>query len=81
MTDDHELERKPGGPIWPVAVILAVLYVISIGPVAWVCWQFGDVDFSYGSTFGMVYWPLIWLAEEVPWFGVCLDTYVFWFLR
>ena len=39
MADDHELEPKPRGQIRSGVVIFAVLYPLSVGPVAWVCWQ------------------------------------------
>ena len=86
MADDHELESKPRGWIWRVAMIIIAFYVLSVGPVVWVfdyeidpC--YGTIDFSYGSTLETVYSPLIWLAKKAPWFGECLETYVLWFCR
>ena len=82
MADGHELESKPRGAICPIVVILAALYVLSAGPVAWACWQLDhELNFSFGSTFGTVYWPIIRLTEEVRWFGWYFDAYVLWFLR
>ncbi len=80
MSGDHEPKSNHRNAVWPVAfVMLPVMYVLSIGPVAGVCCQLGhDVDFSVGLL-GTVYWPLDWLADEVPWIAACLNAYVFWF--
>ena len=57
--------------VW-IALLLLVLYPLSIGPAAWVSYRYP----STGRVTGVLYRPLLFAAEEVP----ALDYFLVWYL-
>ncbi len=65
----------------PVAIVFALLvvYPLSMGPMfKLVTWM--DLDFRTTFTvFWVPYFPILWLAERVPWFAALLEWYLKFF--
>ena len=55
-------------------VLLPVLYVLSFGPMYWL-FQHGYLD---GPVFGLIYFPMIELAERHDHVGRIVEAYAFW---
>ncbi len=72
-------ERKPLWP-WIVAFLigLPVLYVLSVGPAAWICDSIPRPHPQWLQTaLNVFYWPLGWIDENGPSFiHDALDLYV-----
>jgi hypothetical protein len=75
--DDNPFCRTKLIAGWTMAIILVVpiLYVLSIGPV----WAIDRWNHTQSSPpwIGIVYWPLIWLANESDFAYQWLE----WYLR
>ena len=79
MADDERGGvRRWAARIGSVLAMLPVLYVLSIGPVADWSIREGNNGERFESLISF-YWPLLALAEHVPWFARVLEWYVeFW---
>lgn len=74
---------SPSGAGWPqVLLVLApVLYLASVGPVAWIVNTHSlEMDSIPGMVISIIYWPVIFLANEVSLFGDVLTWYLELFL-
>ena len=62
------------------AVLLMVLYVLSVGPVVWAL-QKGAMPSSNVTIqiFTTFYAPLIALDKQCEWFHILMEAYVGWF--
>jgi len=63
-------------PAIVVPVVLAIVYVLSIGPVYWLLWS-RHASARPLRLVWMLYAPLFWLVDNVPWLH---DVYV-WYVR
>ena len=71
MNDDRP-RKFGGGCVISIAVImLAVIYVLSVGPAIW----FRDHDFISQDTILVVYAPIGWLYDKVPFAAQLLEAY------
>jgi hypothetical protein len=61
-----------------VALLLPVLYVLSVGPVLYFAAQRGFE--SYEATADTFYWPLVELCEAIPALGDVVNRYVDWWV-
>ncbi len=58
-------------------VLLLVLYVLSIGPVAWIFFKAGHFNSSAGERFFQVFYaPLDWVYQHNDWFKSFIDAYI-----
>jgi len=74
-------ERTPwplGRWVWVAAAISVVSYPLSVGPVL-VCLQALGVEDDVTPAFEMLYAPLIWLYDSVPWVEAFYDWYMKFF--
>ncbi len=83
----HPDDAQPGRPTgehlpWPVsrwaclAVLVSVIaYPLSIGPVLLMADRF-DMGPSVEGALEIVYFPIIWLYDAVPWVKVFYDWYL-----
>ncbi len=62
MSDER---HKPSGTFWVIVtlVVLPVLYVLSIGPVAWTSRLMPE---WLGNAVVVFYWPLEWIYQHGP---------------
>jgi hypothetical protein len=78
----NERPTDPGsraGAWWPVVLLVLgpLLYVASVGPVAWFVRTGGvPMDSLPGQMISIVYWPVEFLANEVALFEDVLMWYV-----
>lgn len=62
MTD----RKKPGVAFWTtVALVVLMLYVLSVGPACWMLTWAGDPDWAV-SPYCAVYAPIFWVHSELP---------------
>lgn len=79
--DNDEPKIRRHTTAWIAFILMVpVFYVLSIGPVAWMLTRGGGM-LSFRGPFGLIYGPLLWIANESTWVGVLLDWYVRLFLR
>ena len=71
------------GAWWPLVLLplVLVLYLASVGPVAWFVRTSGlQMDSIPGRMLSIIYWPVEVLANQVSLFGDLLIWYVELFL-
>ena len=70
--------NQPRSKRWGTVVLLAVFYVLSIGPVVWVRPLVERAEPGNISTKALkiVYAPLLWIGENADWFSAFLNWYV-----
>ena len=79
MTDETKAGARNRVFVWLVitVVVLPLLYVLSIGPLAWVLQQAGVINLPWAEKIlGPIYLPLIWLASHSPAFEAFLKSYL-----
>ncbi|MBC7815858.1 MAG: hypothetical protein IAG10_03045 [Planctomycetaceae bacterium] len=79
MVDDES--KSPHRKRWIIGVVLSVLYVLSVGPARFALDWLMNHSSSGRSQFmlnfcSIVYAPLIWTAEGMPWVYEWLEWYV-----
>jgi hypothetical protein len=76
---DDKATKRGGGAVAivlvAVLVLLPMLYVLSVGPVAWMITG-GRIDPSWKPAVDVAYTPLEWVAEHVPVVGPAIQGYV-----
>jgi hypothetical protein len=55
-----------------VALVLPILYVLSIGPAVWL----SDQGYTGDPESNPIYRPLVWLVDTFPTFEEFIDWYV-----
>lgn len=60
---------------WITAVVGVVSYPFSVGPVAF-CMERLGLENAVNPTFKIVYFPLVWLYDTVPWVHAFYDWYL-----
>jgi len=80
MNAEQKSRRHPGIIAAVVIVLMLIAYPLSVGPVGWLL---GKFDLSLGtfvSIMGVLYYPLLWLADKSDWFRGVFDWYInLWF--
>jgi hypothetical protein len=75
MSEPNKKPRGSGCLLWGVALMLPVLYVLSIGPVAWLAGQYPAIE----EFAQLVYFPLVIAAKTFPPVENALKWYLdFW---
>jgi hypothetical protein len=77
MTD----RKKPTAGFWiTLALVAVLLYVLSIGPVAWINFHTGGSRTGWAlDAFGAIYSPIIYLARHSEWARNAWEWYMpFW---
>jgi len=72
---EDERKKKGAGPIIAgigLVILLASLYVTSIGPTAWL-WKH---DYISKSAFETVYYPVVSTGKRYAWAGKSLMWYI-----
>ncbi len=78
MSDKEKSDegRTPRRKRWIIAIALPAVYVLSFGPVVRIAGWLNPSTELMAILQLVVYGPLIWVAERLPWFGAFLDWYV-----
>lgn len=56
---------------WPailvaIVIVAPVLYVLSVGPLHWLCFRGAISDNALNYLVGTVYAPLLWASDQSP---------------
>jgi hypothetical protein len=71
--------ESASGAWWPLVLLPLglILYLASVGPVAWFVHTSGlPMDSTAGMIISTIYWPVEYLANEVPGVGELIIWYV-----
>jgi hypothetical protein len=71
-TENRKSLHRLAGAILAAMLLLPVLYVLSIGPAAWLCVK-GYIDSDSSMA---IYWPVLWLAGQSQAPKVALGWYI-----
>jgi hypothetical protein len=79
MSDQPKENRRSLASMALAAIVLLVLYVLSIGPVQLICNRSGAKMSDPVVKFIIVFYaPLRWLGENVEPFGEFFTRYIIW---
>ena len=74
---DQTQHKLHWGPIAVGIAILAVLYLLSVGPAVWLATH----GYLPSYLVNISYSPLLWLRENLEWFGEIVGWYLkFWWV-
>ena len=85
MADDESPEQTRHSRRWAIAVVAPVLYVLSVGPTVWAISISQDllspvaaerIEATVQFVNPIMYAPLMWASERMPWFDQLLEWYV-----